>query len=492
MKKHLHPISVVFLAHEYSLLFERVIEAMAWCDEIIVVTSHRSKELEDLCERTSAKLFFRDFDGFGPQKQFAISKASHDWILNLDSDELITPEFRNELEALLNSNSINNYAAYDINQKLVFLEFVLTFSGTKGRPLRFFDRRRAQMNSNIVHERIETTSAMSSLRAPVLHYSYLSLDDYFKKFNRYTSLGAQDLYNKGRKTHPVFALGRFPFLFFRRYLFQLGFLDGYYGFLWCLLSAWYSTIKYLKLHELNRKNPKGIPILMYHEISAEKKDILNVHKDDFLMQMRWLCFSGYQTVSMQSLINFHENENIKEPLPQKAVLLTFDDGYRSLVDEVLPVLLRKNLRACLFLTSQYIQQREEDPSSPYLSIADLKKWCDAGMEVALHSHKHPNYRDLSETDVIEDLKKEEELLQSWGVPYLKVLAYPFGARPKPPDQLHKALNKYGIRAAFRIGNRLTPRERLENRYEIKRIDIQGTDRFSDFQKKVRKGRTGWF
>jgi peptidoglycan/xylan/chitin deacetylase (PgdA/CDA1 family) len=492
MNKHLHPISVVLLAHQYSLLFERVVEAVTWADEIVILTSHPSKEIEALCERVSAKCFFRQFDGFGPQKQFAFSKASHDWILNLDSDELVTPEFQKEVEELLSSDAINNSAAYTINQKLVFLEKELSFSGTKARSIRLFDRRRAQMTSDLVHERIETQDVVSALRSPVLHYSYFSLDDYFTKFNRYTSLGAEDLHKKGKITHPLLAWGRFPFLFLRRYIFQLGLLDGYYGLLWCLLSAWYSTIKYLKLYELNRKNPKGVPVLMYHAIHSAKKDILTVKSSDFLMQMRWLYFSAHQTISLDKFLDFQEGRIQRNHLPKKPFVLTFDDGYRGLIEEALPLLLRKKFQACLFVTTAFILEREKNPDSPYLSVAELKKWSDAGMEVALHSHGHPNYRELTPNEVTEDLRKAEELLNAWSIPYRKVLAYPFGARPKHPEELQKNLLDHGIRAAFRIGNQVTPWIPGPNRFEIKRIDIQGIDSFSDFQKKVRTGRVRLF
>ena len=253
MNKHLHPISVVLLAHQHSLLFERVVEAVSWADEIVILTSHPSKEIEALCERVSAKCFFRQFDGFGPQKQFAFSKASHAWILNLDSDELVTPEFQKEVEELLSSDAINKYSAFRINRKLFFLNRPLSFSGTTDLPIRLFNRYRARMSPDIVHEKIVTSGELASIKAPVLHYSYGSLEEYFTKFNRYTSLAAEELYKKGKRTNPFLAWGRFPFLFLRRYIFQLGLLDGYSGFLWCLLSALYSTVKYLKLYEFTQR-----------------------------------------------------------------------------------------------------------------------------------------------------------------------------------------------------------------------------------------------
>lgn len=197
-------------------------------------------------------MFFRQFDGFGPQKQFAFSKASHAWILNLDSDELVTPEFQKEVEELLSSDAINKYSAFRINRKLFFLNRPLSFSGTTDLPIRLFNRHRARMSPDIVHEKIVTSGELASIKAPVLHYSYGSLEEYFTKFNRYTSLAAEELYKKERE-QILFSPGEDFLLFLRRYIFQLGLLDGYSGFLWCLLSALYSTVKYLKLYEFTQR-----------------------------------------------------------------------------------------------------------------------------------------------------------------------------------------------------------------------------------------------
>lgn len=252
MTQRLNSLSVVILAHEYSVLFEKVMESVSWCDEIVVLVSVEVKEIKELCERMGAKLFFRKFDGFGPQKQFAISCASHDWILNIDSDEIVTPSCKEKIERLLDSETLDSSSAFTLKRKLVFLNKIMSFSGTPSRPIRLFNRKRAFMNDSTVHEEIFTAGKVSHLNEPLYHYSYSSLEDYFTKFNRYTSLGALELYQQGKRTHTFFIWARLPFLFFRRYIVQLGFLDGHPGFIWSLLSAWYSSIKYLKLQELQQ------------------------------------------------------------------------------------------------------------------------------------------------------------------------------------------------------------------------------------------------
>jgi GTP:adenosylcobinamide-phosphate guanylyltransferase len=251
MSKHLHPISAVMLAHQYSSLLEKVVQSVQWCDEIIIVTSEKVKEIEELCHRTKAQLFFQKFEGFGTQKRFAISKANHDWVLSIDSDEIVSPELEKKVQSLINSEAVEDFSAFRIQRKLVFLGKPMSFSGTSDKPLRLFNRKKAQMTNSAVHEQVITDSKTGYIKDPIYHFSYSSLEDYFTKFNRYTSLAAQDLYQRGKKTNFFLIWGRWPLLFFRRYIFQLGFLDGQYGFVWSFLSAWYSSIKYLKLRELN-------------------------------------------------------------------------------------------------------------------------------------------------------------------------------------------------------------------------------------------------
>lgn len=233
---------------------------------------------------------------------------------------------------------------------------------------------------------------------------------------------------------------------------------------------------------------EGIPVLMYHEIHPLTQDTLTVKRSDFSKQMDWLVSQNYQSISLSQFLSFQEEDIQKDELPQKPILLTFDDGYRGIVSEALPLLVQKGMKACLFVTSSYIQEREANEDSRYLSLDELQTWVESGMEIALHSHAHPNYRDVSVEAIVNDLIEEEVLLRSWKLPFEKALAYPFGARPKEASGLHKALADFGIRAAFRIGNRISPLTPKQDIFEIRRIDIRGTDSFFEFQIKVKKGR----
>ncbi|MBS1960251.1 MAG: polysaccharide deacetylase family protein [Bdellovibrionales bacterium] len=241
---------------------------------------------------------------------------------------------------------------------------------------------------------------------------------------------------------------------------------------------------------------EGIPVLMYHDLSLNKRDFLTLDPMDFKQQLEWLRGQGYRSLSMADFLAHLEGKLDRSQLPDKPVLITFDDGYSSNVEHALPVLRQFDFRATLFLTTSYIEERESAKAWQYLSIQELRRWTDAGMEVALHSHAHPNYKNIPVRDVLVDLEKEEELLCKWDIPYHKALAYPFGARPQAAthrQELKEGFTRYGIRAAFRIGNRVQPFfcQRLD-RFEVQRIDIRGDQNFFEFKIKVRKGKTKRF
>jgi peptidoglycan/xylan/chitin deacetylase (PgdA/CDA1 family) len=239
----------------------------------------------------------------------------------------------------------------------------------------------------------------------------------------------------------------------------------------------------------------GIPVLMYHKVSRTDRDFLTVTADDFERQLNWLNEQGYQSISMQTFQAFLQKKVTRESLPIKPCLLTFDDGYENNVSNALPILKKCGWTACLFVTSSYIETAENDVTSQYLNLSKLRTWLDAGMELALHSHEHPNYRQLSIEAVVADLKVNRKFFERHGLKVIEALAYPFGARPKEALaflNLKNELKKAGVELAFRIGNRIHSWKELEQKIDhldVCRIDIRGDDPFFEFKIKVLKGRS---
>ena len=244
------PVSAVLIARNAERLLDRVLSALSWCDEIVVVDSGSTDATVAIAERHGARVIPRAFEGYGPQKAFAVTQAKHDWVLVVDGDEIVTPELRQEIEAALDRNA-GRFVGYDVPISLVFLGRLMRHGGEYKMPhLRLFDRRHGNYNNNTVHERVELDGPVGRLRHHMLHESYESIEHYFSKFNEYTSAGARDLLARGKTTGALAVATRLPLTFVRQYFLRGHILNGYPGLVWSLFSAMYPVVKYAKLREL--------------------------------------------------------------------------------------------------------------------------------------------------------------------------------------------------------------------------------------------------
>ena len=244
------PVSAVLITLNEEKIIEKTLKALDWCDEIVVVDSGSTDSTLEICRRYRCKVFHRDFDGYGPQKRFAIAQASNEWIFALDADEVLSAELRQELIDLF-SGATPTVQGFYIPRSLIFLGRLMRFGGEYKKPiLRLFSRKAGNYNDKILHEGIELTGQTQHLKHQLLHYSYASLSQYLQKFDRYSSAGAMEAFTKNKRYSKAYIMLRFPLEFFKLYILKLFILDGYQGFLWALMSSIYPVIKYAKLREL--------------------------------------------------------------------------------------------------------------------------------------------------------------------------------------------------------------------------------------------------
>jgi len=240
---------------------------------------------------------------------------------------------------------------------------------------------------------------------------------------------------------------------------------------------------------------KGLRVLMYHNISEGLYDGLNIPADKFELHLMYLKEKGYQTISIRQLSEITRNES---RLPEKAVILTFDDAYTGIEKPLLKLLERYQFNAVIFVPVAFIGKSNiwDDGKLEILSAESLQKLShDKHIEIGLHSFLHRSYKDLAPEDIQEDLNNCQETLNYYKIPYVKALAYPYGGYPKKDmklkQEMFELLRNSGIEFAFRIGNRINSFPLREN-YELRRIDIKGTDSFFIFRTKLKKGRAKVF
>lgn len=243
-------LSVVIIAYNEESNIERCLKSLPAGADVVVLDSQSQDRTADIARALGARVSQRPFTNFAEQKNAALSLAQRGWILTIDADEELSPELRGEIPTLIQTSGA---LAYRLDRRLVFMGRRMHFGKTRDRPLRLFRKGSGQYEGAIHEEFILREGTVRFLRGSVLwHYSYKDLSDYFQRFNRYTSAIAAEHAKKGQSVPMLSHLLR-PWLeFFSRYVLRLGFLDGYPGYTYALVSSLYAYIKYAKLRELRR------------------------------------------------------------------------------------------------------------------------------------------------------------------------------------------------------------------------------------------------
>jgi glycosyltransferase involved in cell wall biosynthesis len=215
-------------------------------DQVVVVDSGSTDRTQDVARAGGAHFYEKAWEGFGPQKQYALAQAGGAWVLNLDADERLTPEGGKVLRAFLDAPPPGT-DAYALPFQLYFLGRRLRFGGCfRERHVRLFRREKARYDPDPVHESVRVEGRTGFLPAPVRHESYRDFSEYLLKCETYTGLIARRKFSRGQRFHAWQNL-RLAWEFGVRYVFKGGFLDGSAGFIYAALSAYYAWLKHVRL-----------------------------------------------------------------------------------------------------------------------------------------------------------------------------------------------------------------------------------------------------
>lgn len=212
-----------------------------------------------------------------------------------------------------------------------------------------------------------------------------------------------------------------------------------------------------------------------------------IQKDALALQLNYLKEHNYNSISLSQLVDFKMKQIM---LPPKPVLLSFDDGYKSVLTILYPLLQSFNIKASVFVVPSWINNTE--PVDPrYLFLEDLKKIPTHIIEWGIHSYDHKNFKRLNSKRIKEDIKSCINWFNVNNIPFVYAFAFPFGAYPKYNPYKNyiffKALANTGIKLSFRIGNRMNYL-RNKRTLMLQRIDIKGNETISDFDKYLREGK----
>ncbi len=240
-------VSITVITKNEETSIRRCLDSVAWADEVIVLDSGSSDRTVEISRELGAKVTVtKDWPGFGAQKNRALELSTGDWVLSLDADEWVSAELRDEIRVAI--ADAHGASAFRLPRRSSFCGRYMRHSGWwPDHVIRLFRRGAARFSDDIVHERLIVRGAVETLRNPLMHETYVDLEEMLEKFNSYSSLGARTLHERGVHGGLAKAVFHGVAAFLRTYLLRRGVLDGREGFLLAVANAEVAYYKYVKL-----------------------------------------------------------------------------------------------------------------------------------------------------------------------------------------------------------------------------------------------------
>jgi len=250
-------LSVVIITFNEEKNIRQCIESvLSIADEIIVLDSNSTDSTKSICNEYNIRFENQEWLGYSEQKNKANNLSANNFIFSIDADEVVSPE--------LEKSILDIKAKIKPGQGLIVKRLTnycgkwIKHSGWyPDSKLRLWFKDEGKWEGDL-HENVvfENNIEKITLKGDLFHYSYHSINQHIAQFNKFTEIGAAEAFKKGKKSNWFIASYKSLWKFKRDYFFKLGFLDGYYGFIICSISAFATFTKYIKLKELYKNANK--------------------------------------------------------------------------------------------------------------------------------------------------------------------------------------------------------------------------------------------
>ncbi len=257
MKQNRKAISGVVITFNVADTIGPCLEAMKKvCDEVVVLDSFSTDGTVEICRNMGVRLIPQEWLGFAQTKNRGHELATHDWILSIDSDEILS----DELVAAIQQLELSEDSVYSLDRLTNFCGKWIHHSGWYPEwKVRLFNKKRVKWQGDFVHETLAIPAGFSEVKVPgkLFHYSYKDKEDHLRRIKKYARLSAEERFANSKKASFV-KLWLSPVArFFRTYFLKKGILDGREGLLISWRSACMVRLRYTILQELWRaKNTK--------------------------------------------------------------------------------------------------------------------------------------------------------------------------------------------------------------------------------------------
>lgn len=247
-------LSAVIITLNEENNIARCIESLKGvADEILVVDSLSKDKTREICESYGVRFVEQKFLGYVEQKNFALKLATFDYVLSLDADEALDESLQKEILKIKNNFSQDGY---EFNRLTQYNGFWVRHCGWyPDTKIRLVKKDKAQWVGNNPHDTLVVNGSVSKIPGDLLHYSYDSISAHVLQTNKFSTIEAKSLYDRGKRATIFKIVTRPPFQFFKDYILKKGFLDGHYGFIICFINSLYVLLKYSKMMDmqLNKK-----------------------------------------------------------------------------------------------------------------------------------------------------------------------------------------------------------------------------------------------
>ncbi|MCM0604880.1 MAG: glycosyltransferase family 2 protein [Xanthomonadaceae bacterium] len=252
------PITVTVIAkNEEKNIGKTLAAVQGWAEEIIVVDSGSADKTMDIAKTYGATTLEHQWLGYGQQKNYAQSQAKNEWVLNLDADEVITSELKEEISTVLKTADSKNISGFAISRRSYYVgKWIKNGGWFPSRVVRLAKKSSSKWSEPAVHEVLEVNGNVENLNSPLDHFTFPTIESQILTNLRYAKQGSIQLL-KSNSSHGVFImLMKAWWKFFNTYIFQLGFLDGKRGLIISINAAHSLFMKYAFTIETTEWNKK--------------------------------------------------------------------------------------------------------------------------------------------------------------------------------------------------------------------------------------------
>lgn len=248
-------LSAVIITKDEEWNIGRCIDSLKGvADDIVVVDSGSTDNTEAICKEKGARFVYNKWEGYIEQKNFANNLAKHPYILSIDADEALSEQLRN---SILEAKDSLEADGYEMNRLTNYCGKWIRHGGWyPDRKLRLFHRDKFEWGGEKIHEAMvmkESNARIERFSGDMLHYSYYNISQHIAQANHFTNMTAELAVEKGKRSCMFKIIFSPAVKFIRDYILKLGFLDGYYGYIVCRISAQATFMKYSKIRQIRKE-----------------------------------------------------------------------------------------------------------------------------------------------------------------------------------------------------------------------------------------------